>query len=413
MQGKWVWAFAFGLAVAPMAGMGADLGETPVEPLPDAFYISPSAGVLIFDFDDIEANAIAVDGNNESIDLKPDFDRVGPVLGGSFGARLGEFSGATVRLRGSGFYSWYDDDDTVALDEFGAIAWKGLFDGSSTVSQAAAAAASLGGPAAAAAPAGNGATQTTFSATQTSGAPPSATAEAGAFNETGGVFAAAGDLDEFGIAIDYDEELAYWGGELAFAFDNGASENGAVFTPFFGVIVRGIDRDLETTLNENVFPVALSLEESLDGRYYGAVIGIDVVVPLENGMVADLSISGAPLYLDADYEGQEVNSIFGSALAGPKLEDSDNRLAGLFRARAGIGFPVFGHSLLRIGGEVEYLTDAPTIDRTLNAAAVAAANSTDAAAAVAAGGGAELAELDFEDMFAFGLNASLIIPFGQ
>jgi hypothetical protein len=100
-------------------------------------------------------------------------------------------------------------------------------------------------------------------------------------------------------------------------------------------------------------------------------------------------------------------------LAGPKLEDSDNRLAGLFRARAGIGFPVFGHSLLRIGGEVEYLTDAPTIDRTLNSAAVAAANSTDAAAAVAAGGGAELAELDFEDMFAFGLNASLIIPFGQ
>jgi len=122
--------------------------------------------------------------------------------------------------------------------------------------------------------------------------------------------------------------------------------------PFFGAIIRGIDRHLETTLTETVLPAELSMRESLDARYYGAVIGVDLLVPMENGMAIDFSVSGAPLYLDADYEGQERNSIsFSPGFKGPELNDSESRLAGLFRAQAGLSFPLFGHNLLRIGAQ--------------------------------------------------------------
>jgi hypothetical protein len=407
------WAPAFGLVLASGAAMAADITPPPSEPLPDAFTISPSAGVMNFDLPDIKANAIAVNSANQSIDLKPDLDRLAPVVGGSFAARLGELGQSTVRLRGSGFYAWVDSNNTVELDGFGALAWKGLTDGSPTVSMTADVNAATAPPSAAATATTVGAiTAATFAASAANSPPPTATAEAGDFSEAGSAYALAGNLDGFGTAIHYDEDLAYWGGELALAFGNGSSESGVTFSPFIGPIVRGIDRDLETTLTESVSSSSFSLHESLDGRYYGAVIGVDAVVPAYNGVAVDFSVSGAPLYLDADYEGQEANSSsFQTTIKGPKIDDSEGRLAGLLRAQAGLNFPVLGHSWIRVGGEVEYLTDAPTIERDIGRAAVAA-NDTTASAVSSAAGGAKLAKLGFDDMFAYGFNASLTIPFG-
>ena len=98
------------------------------------------------------------------------------------------------------------------------------------------------------------------------------------------------------------------------------------------------------------------------------------------------------------------------------MSDSDDEFAGLLRASAGLGIPLFGNTVLELIGRVEYLTHSPTISRTSNAAVVVAGDEAGALAGTAGGVPVDpvpLASLDFEDMFAYMATARIVIPFGD
>lgn len=420
-------AFCASLGGASLA-QSADLSQvgdfSPILSDPEAnAYVWLEAGGVYFDLPEISANAVAVTDSGR-FDLSPDLDHWGYTAGGEVGVRIGEVNGNAVWLRGSGFYSWAEADDTVSFaPNLGALAWQGIWGSNNWASV-------------------NATTGVIFERALGNNAVIAGTDNTGqifraAFSDLGSAYAFAGDAfienppSAVSQSVSYDSSVDYWGGELALALDQVVSPNGAIVSPFVGGLYRDLERDLTTTLDTNysdgslAIDIALSLHETLKGQYYGAVFGVDLTTPIGNGVTLDLSLSGAPLYLDADYTGYEANSFVdfengvatrsGSATSA-KLTDSEEKFAGLLRAGVGLGIPLFGAAMLELNGTVEYLTHTPTISRTGDLGASVSGETT-AVAGTDPGGSenppAPLASLDFAEMFAYSATARIVVPFGD
>jgi hypothetical protein len=401
----WLSAFFLGAVFAHHASAA----EFSTSPWGEDFHLIPFAAITAIDLPDIAANAVAVDAANEKISLAPHIEEHGPSFGLEIGSRLDHSSLGPLRWRAKGFYTLATGSDSVSVDTaFGAFAWQGLLGGNNEAAAAADLAAGIG-TAAVARSDGEGFRLNSYSAAVTEAG---ATAAAGSAGSLGSAFAAAGNIGDLGLSVSYDSEITYWGGEFAVALDSG--DGGASLSPWAGPVFRGLQRELTSELREYSFAQGrFSLHETLDGQSWGMIIGLDLRAPLGGTLAADLSLAAAPLLTAAHYEGHEVN---GASFAAAPLETSSVRQdpvqPGLLaRASGGISFGLGGGALLRLGGEVEYLSAVPSLARSFDGAVSADAEEASASAGSCCGTSTPLAEIVFGDMLAYGASLSLDIPF--
>ena len=424
-------------ALAPCALAADDLRFEDSFPEAPDHTVAMSTGVMMLGLPDVSANALAVDSESGPIDLSPDLNAAGPVLGFSFGKAI-DLPGRPSRLVGSAFYgSMFGGSEVAVSPGYGAFGWLGNRTG---MTAAYATTDLASGP-----PPHTGVEAGAFGIDDTASLelevpipdPVYAAALAIAQSDLGSAYVFAGQtagLADFGlgpldIGISYARTAAYYLGELALEHDL-AADGVALRT---GPVYRGLDLDLDTTLNvatwltvdlpdDGPMPVLLggstTLSETLEADYTGWLLGATLSRPLGGGATLDLGLSGAPMYLNAQYSGYEDHTfrlIEGGVaeISTSALTDREHRLAGLIRARAAVRTPLVGNVTFELAGEVEYLSAVPTIARTFVGSV--AADSVDASSSVGdccSLPTTPLAALAFDDMLALSLHGRLVLPIG-
>ena len=456
-------ALAVAAALAAAPALAADVFvEEPiaapieiVEPVvASRFYIAPEVAAVFFDVPEI-SNGLLVDAERGRLDLSSDLDDWGYSLGLTAGMHVGQVGGRAVRLEAHGFYAGMDASSSVTgQTDFGAFAVTGLTAGGGEAT----ARAEVDGRAAAAqstavvvdstgdrgflfsknVAAGGGFTGTGAVTpiergaasvfTQARSDAPAATAFSTAFSDLGFAFAAAGDLNGLTVRNNYESDLRYWGAEFRFVTDALTTETWAV-SPFAGPIYRLFERDFQTTteiavvepdpLFRGAAPDAvLRLNEEVEAGYFGGIIGVGVIGRITQGVGIEMSVSGALMQLWADYDGRETGIIDlpfqePQSFAGPHISDSASEQAFLGRAKGSIWFDM-GFAVLSLGGQVEHLSDVPTIRRDPPAAASASIAGEQRQAQAQAGnldGVGATTSLDFDDMTAYSIDARLTVRF--
>lgn len=423
--------------LAPCALAADDLRFEDSFPETPDHTVAMSTGVMMLGLPDVSANALAVDSESGPIDLSPDLNATGPVLGFSFGKNI-DLPGRPSRLVGSAFYGrMFGESEVAVTPGYGAFGWLG----NQTGMTAAYATTDLAsGP-----PPHTGVEAGAFGIMDAASFelevavpdPVYATALAIAQSDVGSAYVFAGNnagLDDFGlgpldIGIAYARTATYYGGELALEHDL-AAYGIALRT---GPVYRGLEVDLDTTLTvatritldlPDVGPVPVllggstNLAEALAGDYTGWLFGATLSRPLGGGATLDLGLAGAPMYLSAQYSGYEDHTFHlidgGVAeISTSALTDREHRLAGLIRARAAVRTPLVGNVTFELAGEIEYLSAVPTIARTFIGSV--AADAVDASTSV--GDCCDLpttplAALAFDDMLALSLHGRLVLPIG-
>ena len=206
------------------------------------------------------------------------------------------------------------------------------------------------------------------------GAPVSATA-VGFVADTGGfTLNATGDLSALAVAATAVQEIDYAEVEARLVGAVPLGTSGWVATPSVAPAYRYLNRlvDARASVLLPVDPVAnaraavsLLTSDDLTAHYAGGSVGIGAVGQVPGGLIMSLGVDAGLLGLFADYDGASAIELAGIGTTtfglGAVAEELDE-LAHFVRGSVGVTRQ-FGGFGMSFGGQVEYLSDVPTVLR--------------------------------------------------
>ena len=165
------------------------------------------------------------------------------------------------------------------------------------------------------------------------------------------------------IRISTKRDVEFYGADLVFRIPGGQTDTSFFIGPSF----KRLEQEIRTFAYEsNRAPEVnnMTLDEELDGSYYGAVVGARVVLPLEERWSLALDGKVGLYHLDADYGGSQSTQLTSSAtplLEETRLDTDDSEIAATVSVRVSLDFVVREGLTLQLGAGGEYLSDTPKI----------------------------------------------------
>lgn len=163
------------------------------------------------------------------------------------------------------------------------------------------------------------------------------------------------------IHISTKRDVEFYGADLVFRIPGGKTD-----TFFFiGPSYKRLEQETHAFAYEsNRAPEVnnMTLDEELEGSYYGAVVGARVILPLKERWSVALDGKAGLYHLDADYGGSQRTQLTSSAtplIEEARLDTDDSEVAATASVRASLDFAVREGLILRFGAGAEYLSDAP------------------------------------------------------
>lgn len=163
------------------------------------------------------------------------------------------------------------------------------------------------------------------------------------------------------IRITTKRDVEFFGGDLVFWTPLWQTE--ASF--FVGPSFRRINQETNTFAYEsNREPDVnnMTLNESLKGSYYGAVVGMRATIPLEERLGFTLDGRVGMYYTDTEYDGFQRTQLSSSAtplIEVTRLRADDSETAATARIQASLDFTAQKGLIVRLGMGAEYLSDVP------------------------------------------------------
>lgn len=163
------------------------------------------------------------------------------------------------------------------------------------------------------------------------------------------------------IRITTKRDVEFFGGDLVFWTPLWQTEASVFVGPSF----RRINQETDTFAYEsNREPDVnnMTLDESLEGSYYGAVVGMRVATPLEERWDFTLDGRVGVYYTDTEYDGFQRTQLSSSAIPlieVTHLQTDDSETAVTARAQASLDFTAQKGLVVRLGMGAEYLSDVP------------------------------------------------------
>ncbi|MEM7693435.1 MAG: hypothetical protein AAF318_03230 [Pseudomonadota bacterium] len=255
---------------------------------------------------------------------------------------------------------------------------------------------------------------------------PNATAFGIVASDRGIAITAAGDLSGFTLANTYNSDLIFAGADARI----GPAEftSGSIgFRPFVGPSLKTYQNDLESVTffdSGARFAAApgvarapsatVTLDEDIDGNYFGGVAGFEVNINATERLSFGLRGVGGLYYLDANYTGEQRatvdsgNNIFN--VTAQQVGDTEGRLAATARLDGTVAYEIANGVSLGLTGTGEYLSAAPTVRRFNNSTTVSGGNQNSAVAGDPLAPGSNTS-LDFFDTFSAGVGLDLTFRF--
>lgn len=163
------------------------------------------------------------------------------------------------------------------------------------------------------------------------------------------------------IRITTKRDVEFFGGDLVVEIPLQQTEASLFVGPSFQRInqetdVFAYESNREPDVNN------MTLSESLEGSYYGAVVNMRVATPLEERWGFTLDGRAGVYYLDAEYAGFQRTQLTSSVtplIEVTRLKTDDSEITSIARIQVSLDFTAQKGLMVRLGAGAEYLSDVP------------------------------------------------------